>query len=210
MKSTISKEEALVLAPQLDKNGVGAITAAEFYDSMGSPEAVAPPPGEAGYVDVPEFKRRAKKSYGSPEDAFKEFDANNDGKLSPEEFAEGYKKLKPPIPPEAVLALLKEMDKHGHGSVDGPELCASAGPLDAFTAEAADADFVDVPEFKKRAKATFGTPNQAHEAFGSKPTDGKISPDDFLALCAKFQPPIDQGSALPLFKELDTNGYGGI
>jgi len=210
MKPPISKEEALALVPQLDKNGDGAISADEFYDSVGSPEAFAPSPGDADYVDVPEFKRRAKKSYGSPEDAFKEFDANGDGKLSPEEFAEGCKKLKPPIPPEAVPALFKEMDKNGDGSVDGPEFYASVGPPDAFTAEKGDADFVDVPEFKKRAKATFGTPKEAYEAFDSKPADGKISADEFLAGCAKLQPPIDKGAALTLFKELDANGDGGI
>jgi len=210
MKPPMSKEEALALQKQLDADGDGVISPEEFYDKVGSPEKFAPSPGDPDYIDVDEFKKRAKKAHGSPEDAFKSADANGDGKMSPEEFAKHCAGLEPPIPPEAVPDLFKEMDKNGDGSIEPAEFYASVGPPDAFTASPGDPDFVDVPEFKKRAKATYGTPKAAYEAFDSAAADGKISADEFLAGCAKLKPPIAKEAALPLMKELDTNGDGSI
>merc|ERR1719161_2169494 len=203
----------------MDKDGDGKVSADELHEGTGGaamdeargykhPAAAGDGDAGAGGITVPEFKDRAKKKYGSPQEAFDAFDTNpKDGKISPEELAAGGATLEPPVTPEEAKTLFKPIDENGDGGIDPEEFfkilggCAKCGE-----------EFIPltVPEFKERAKAKHGTPQAAFDAFDSSPTDGKISPEELAKGGAALEPAVTPEQAAGLFKPIDKNGDGGI
>jgi len=205
----IDKAAALPLFEQLDKDDSGSITPEEYYDAVGPEEGFFPQPGDPDYVSLPDLKKRAKAKYGTPEAAYKAMDKDGDGEVTQAEFVAGCKNLEPPLTEAQAIPLFRELDANGDDGVSPAEWYAVMGPPDAFTASPGDPDYVDLPEFKRRAKATHGTPKKTFDAMDAN-KDGKISPEEFIAACAKLKPPISKESAVPLFQELDKDGNGHI
>merc|ERR1719161_2779970 len=203
----------------MDKDGDGKVSADELHEGTGGaamdeargykhPAAAGDGGAGAGGITVPEFKDRAKKKYGSPQEAFDAFDTNpKDGKISPEELAAGGATLEPPVSPEEAAPLFKPIDKNGDGGISPEEWFEALGGC----AECGDAFIpLTVPEFKERAKAKHGTPQAAFDAFDSSPTDGKISPEELAKGGAALEPAVTPEQAAGLFKPIDKNGDGGI
>merc|ERR1719160_1232998 len=126
-KAGASDEEAEKFAKEMDKDGDGKVDADELHEGTGGadmdkergykhPGAAGDGAAGAGGITVPEFKDRAKKKYGSPQEAFDAFDTNpKDGKISPEELAAGGATLDPPVTPAEAAPLFKPIDENGDG-----------------------------------------------------------------------------------------------
>jgi len=205
----IPKEAAIPLFKQLDKDDSGAITPEEYYDAVGPADGFVAQPGDPDYVTIPELKKRSKEKHGTPEAAFKAMDKDGDGEVTEEEFVAYCKQLEPPMTESEAIPLFRELDANGNDAISPAEWYATVGPPDAFAASKGDPNYVDVPEFKERAKATHGTPRETFAAMDTN-KDGMVTPEEFIAACAKLKPPISKEAAVPLFQELDKDGNGHI
>lgn len=205
-KAGASPEEAKKLAESMDKDGDGKLSAEEIHEGTGGAamdeaRGFEHPDTQKAAITVPEFKARCKTAHGTPQVAFDAFDADKDGKISAEEFKVGAAALSPPISAEDAEVLMTTLDKNGDGSVQPDEFFDATGGKDKFG--------VTLPEFKQRAKDTFGTPQAVYDAMDSNPKDGKITPEEFEAGCSQLKPPISAEDCKGLFPLVDISPTDG-
>jgi len=178
----VTPENAARLFPQVDKDGDGSISEDEYRNVFG--------------VDLAEFKKRARKKWGTPEESFKAMDANGDGEISPDEFVEACKQLN--IPPERAEILFDELDADSSGGITPEEWEASMGlskqdlqrtiidklgkPSDAFKKLDADGDGkITAKELEEALKDAGMTAEEAKEIAAAMDEDGTgISKDEWL------------------------------
>merc|ERR1719443_2322737 len=131
-KAGASPEEAKKLAEEMDKDGDGKLSPEEIHEGTGGADLDKARgfehPDAAEGITVPEFKARAKKAHGTPNDAFAAFDVEpKDGMISPGEFTAGAAALVPPVTPEEATKLFATLDKNGDGKVDPEEWSDAMG-----------------------------------------------------------------------------------
>jgi len=195
----VPKSRAKALFAKLDTDGEGNIDPEEWDNAMS--------------MSKKDLRHAVRDTLGNPREAAKAMDLDGDGKVSAKEMEAGLKKAG--ASPEEADKLLKEMDKDGDSMLTPEELQKGMGSERGFkhpadTPSVAAAGGLTVPEFKERAKKTFGTPQKAWDAFDKAAKDGNISPEEFAAGCKTLDPPSSADEAAQLFKDLDTNGDGSV
>ena len=103
------------------QNKSGAVEPGEFYAAVGAKDTSAPSPKDKDYKTAPGFKKRGKNFFGSTMEAFASLDADDDGKVTPEELVAGAAKMKSPISKEEALILAPQLDENGGGVLSAHE-----------------------------------------------------------------------------------------
>merc|ERR1719421_2244655 len=98
-----SPEEIEQILKGMDKDGDGIVSPEELQSGI----------AKSVPISISEFKRRVNKKYSTPQQAFDAFDTDKDGKLSLEELVQAGSGLDPPVKPEDVAELFKNIDKNG-------------------------------------------------------------------------------------------------
>eukprot|EP00746_Dinoflagellata_sp_MGD_P125763 gnl/MRDRNA2_/MRDRNA2_60607_c0_seq1.p1 gnl/MRDRNA2_/MRDRNA2_60607_c0~~gnl/MRDRNA2_/MRDRNA2_60607_c0_seq1.p1 ORF type:complete len:1252 (+),score=372.78 gnl/MRDRNA2_/MRDRNA2_60607_c0_seq1:149-3904(+) len=209
-KSGASPKEAAKLVKDMDEDGDGKVSPEEIHKGLGGadldeargfshPSSV----DATEAITLPEFMERAKTKHGTPQTAFDAFDLSpKDGKITPEEFASGCAKLKPPISADEAKPLFAKLDIKPADSVLSPEeFFGGIGGPQKFG--------LTLPEFNERAVKKSGEPTKAYKDMDQN-GDGKVSPEEFDAYCENLLPPVSSEESAPLFNELDKNGSGFI
>jgi Ca2+-binding EF-hand superfamily protein len=129
LEPPVSSVDSADIFKKLDKDGNGSIDESEFVEGMGGCEDCGEEflPEKA---DVQYFAKKTKEKYDSgAETAFEEFDADEDGKISPEELAEGAQNLKPPLSSEMVEELFSKLNKDSDSGVSKEEFFDAMGEV---------------------------------------------------------------------------------
>jgi len=143
----VTPEEAEKLFGQIDIDGNGFISENEYKNVFS--------------IDLPELKRRARVTWGTPEESFKAMDTDGDGVISPDEFEKACKELN--IPSDRAQDLFREVDVDGSGDVSPEEWDAAMG--------------LKKEDIRRTVMEKLGKPSEAMEKI-DKDGDGKVTAEE--------------------------------
>merc|ERR1719316_312858 len=211
-KLNVPKDQVPGLFNELDTDQSRQITPEEWYKGLRcTPEEFYP----EAEVTIPELKERAAKKDGTPKEAFDGMDIDpKDGKISPEEFKKYCAGLDPPIEDGPQKKLFDKLDKDKSGFITPDEWYQGTqsspeewSPYIEEKPREGKESPVSMPEAADRLKKAYGTCGNAFQDADAD-GDGKMSLDEWKERAADLG--IPPGEAEKLFKEMDTNGDGGI
>lgn len=199
----VPSEDADELFKEMDIDGDGSVTDAEFYKVAGGKDSFGP-----DGVTVQQFKKRVKAKFTDPKDAFDMADIDQDSKISATELVAAGKQLDPPVGALDATELLKKIDKNGDGNINESEFNEALGGCKVCNEEFAP-NGATIPQLKARLEAKHKTPQKTLDELDSN-NDGKISQEEFVKLTSELEPPIKVEDAVVLYEKLDKNGNGNV